>query len=539
MTVGIVTALANEHAAMLAMLDQPVRWSIPGRGAGLVYYLDEIAAHDGGRHVVALALADMGNNSAATRGSQLLQHFPHVEAILMVGIAGGVPNPDKASEHVRLGDVVVSDRFGVVQYDFIKKTAKINLVRSSPRPPHPRLLEAARLLEADAVAGARPWEADVQRAAHLEGATRPDMSTDVLLSSRAPFQALKHPSDRKRIEGQPRIFFGPIASANTLLKDPVTRDRLREQHGAKAVEMEGSGIADATWQAGVGYLVVRGICDYCDKNKNDDWHMYAAVVAAAYARAVLERMASDRPSKGESEMPESTPPVPNTLSNLAQSDQDFGQLATPSPLAERALLLAEATRESDPPAIVSSLATLAMEYMDLGQPTEARPLVERALAAAEKAYLSDHPDLVFLRSQLAGILHALVRQNGLDGNWEPARRLAKQSLALAERAEEPLLIAESYRLLADAALHGLDYENAKLFYEEAARRFDALDLPKAASAARLLLVPLLLQFGHVERSARHVVWLRAFLGRAEPGPEDRSDIEDVLRLADAAQENAK
>ena len=64
------------------------------------------------------------------------------------------------------------------------------------------------------------------------------------------------------------------------------------QYGVKAVEMEASGIADATWVHGAGYLAVRGICDYCDRNQSDAWRMYAAVVAAAYARAVLEKMAS-------------------------------------------------------------------------------------------------------------------------------------------------------------------------------------------------------------------------------------------------------
>jgi nucleoside phosphorylase len=202
-TVGIVTALPEERAAMLAMLDRPVPWAAAGRGAGRTYDLGQIPSRDGGRHVVALALADMGNNVAAVRGTRLLQDFPEIEAVLMVGIAGGVPNPEKASDHVRLGDVVVSDRQGVIQYDFIKKTARFQEVRAPPRPPHARLLEAARLLESDALAGARPWEAYVQRAAGLEGAARPDPSTDVLLSSKAPFQKLKHPEDRKRVEGQP------------------------------------------------------------------------------------------------------------------------------------------------------------------------------------------------------------------------------------------------------------------------------------------------------------------------------------------------
>jgi nucleoside phosphorylase len=51
--------------------------------------------------------------------------------------------------------------------------------------------------------------------------------------------------------------------------------------------MEGSGIADATWNAGQHYLVIRGICDYCDGKKDGVWQGYAAAVAAAYARAVI------------------------------------------------------------------------------------------------------------------------------------------------------------------------------------------------------------------------------------------------------------
>ena len=101
---------------------------------------------------------------------------------------------------------------------------------------------------------------------------------------------MPHPVDPKCRERQPRVFFGPIASGNILLKDQCQRDALRDQFGVKAVEMEGVGIADATWNHGIGYLVVRGICDYADANKNDVWQCYAAMVAAAYVRAILEAM---------------------------------------------------------------------------------------------------------------------------------------------------------------------------------------------------------------------------------------------------------
>jgi nucleoside phosphorylase len=60
--------------------------------------------------------------------------------------------------------------------------------------------------------------------------------------------------------------------------------------------MEGSGIADAAWQAGQQYIVIRGICDYCGPNKTDKWQAYAAVVAAAYARALISAIYLPEPT---------------------------------------------------------------------------------------------------------------------------------------------------------------------------------------------------------------------------------------------------
>jgi nucleoside phosphorylase len=47
-------------------------------------------------------------------------------------------------------------------------------------------------------------------------------------------------------------------------------------------EMEAAGLMNT-----LPCLVIRGICDYCDSHKNDDWHNYAALTAAAYARELL------------------------------------------------------------------------------------------------------------------------------------------------------------------------------------------------------------------------------------------------------------
>src|SRR5690349_8295563 len=120
-TFVIVTALPKEHAAMLAMLDGPVPFRAPGRGATHDYTLGEVSARGGGTHAVALVLADQGNPGAAAYVVSAAHDFPGLNAAMMVGIAGGVPNPAKVEDHVRLGDIVISGKNGVAKYDFIKE----------------------------------------------------------------------------------------------------------------------------------------------------------------------------------------------------------------------------------------------------------------------------------------------------------------------------------------------------------------------------------------------------------------------------------
>jgi internalin A len=284
--IGIITALEKEYAAMKSVLLNCEEITIPGKGAGRRYCIGRIKGKSGDQ-VVALSLAGMGNNSAAARATLMVEHFQNLDEIIMVGIAGGVPSPLKPADHVRLGDIVISNKKGVVQYDFIKKESEFEEIRSSPVPPSARLVEAVQLLEANALLGEYPWELVIEEVIKKTNASRPDSSTDVLHASGDQQFEIAHPDDSSRRLNVPRVFLGPVGSANVLLKDPIKRDSLREQFGIRAIEMEASGIADATWNHAAGYLVVRGICDYCDTHKNDNWQNYAAAVAAAYTKVLI------------------------------------------------------------------------------------------------------------------------------------------------------------------------------------------------------------------------------------------------------------
>jgi hypothetical protein len=78
------------------------------------------------------------------------------------------------------------------------------------------------------------------------------------------------------------IHYGLIASANQVLKDSRQRDQLARDLGVYCVEMEAAGLMND-----FPCLVIRGICDYADSHKNNEWQGYAAVVAAAYARELV------------------------------------------------------------------------------------------------------------------------------------------------------------------------------------------------------------------------------------------------------------
>jgi nucleoside phosphorylase len=85
-----------------------------------------------------------------------------------------------------------------------------------------------------------------------------------------------------RGDTSPEAHYGVIASGNRVIKSAAERDRLGRDLQALCVEMEAAGLMND-----FPCLVIRGVCDYADSRKNNDWHKYAAVTAAAYAKELL------------------------------------------------------------------------------------------------------------------------------------------------------------------------------------------------------------------------------------------------------------
>ncbi|KAL6362155.1 hypothetical protein LRP88_04231 [Fusarium phalaenopsidis] len=314
-TVGWICAITTEFVAAQALFDEKhedLETVDPGDNNN--YALGRIGKHN--VVMAALPKSEYGTTSAAAVARDMLRSFPNVRIGLMVGIGGGAPS---AKHDIRLGDVVVSTRDngkgGVFQYDYGKAIQdKAFVTTGSLNQPPQLLLTAVGALEARyEMAGHRlndEVDMALKKIKKRKKYCRPS-ATDLLYRS-----SFKHPEDsseqctlvcgddhshlvtrseRDEDEDNPAIHCGLIASANTLMKDALARDKLAADHGVLCFEMEAAGLMNH-----FPCLVIRGICDYSDSHKNKEWQGFAAMMAAAYAKDLLRQIP---PSKVEAERP--------------------------------------------------------------------------------------------------------------------------------------------------------------------------------------------------------------------------------------------
>ena len=286
---GIVTALPEEFAAMLAMIDgERRRFADHDRAdyvSGTIPSTDPARPHG----VVATVIGDAGTDPAAASLTHLIRSFPSVGCVLMVGIAAGVPQPNRPERHVRLGDVVVGT-LGVVGYDTVTDRPGGRVPWLTCPSASSLLVRRVTMLQAGEALGSRPWEDLIAAAAgRLPAFARPPESSDLLYASDEATEPIPHPgaAATEHRAGWPKIHYGRIGSANRSLRNARARDEIADEHDVLAIEMEGRGIGSAGLAGGVEWLVIRGISDYGDTHATRLWRRYAALAAAGYARALL------------------------------------------------------------------------------------------------------------------------------------------------------------------------------------------------------------------------------------------------------------
>lgn len=196
---------------------------------------------------VLVAITQTGMGGGGVHGSwfetkKALHFMPQLKYIFAVGVCGGV-NPYK----VELGQVIVSS--GIQGYSNLKLVPGEWINRS------PSMLSFENNF----------------------------------------FKFLKNPVNR--VANMPKMIpaikpkFGIVLSGPWLVADEEMKKKvLKLSKEAVAFEMEGIGIALAcSSHSGVECLVVKGVSDLADKDKADNWQPQAAINAAKYLSAMMNK----------------------------------------------------------------------------------------------------------------------------------------------------------------------------------------------------------------------------------------------------------
>ncbi|KAL4993985.1 nucleoside phosphorylase domain-containing protein [Aspergillus recurvatus] len=291
--IGWICVLQKEYRAAVSILDERYDTTglVRGQGDKNHYVLGRV-----GEHSVAINLptaATYGQLHASRIALDMRSTFPRIRFVLLVGIAGGVPSPN---HDIRLGDVVLGTK--VVPYATGKDTdngfERTGMVKSPPM----ELLDGITFLDE------RMWSEDVVLSESIEGirARAPRGGVDFRRPSQDRFYRERYmhqgsdcdclrPSSRQRDalyprgdrkDGSVRLFQGGIGSDNLVMKNAQNRDEIARRENILCFEMEAIGVMDVA-----PCLPIRGISDYADGHKNDDWHLYAALAAATCARELL------------------------------------------------------------------------------------------------------------------------------------------------------------------------------------------------------------------------------------------------------------
>lgn len=232
----VLTAIPKELSSVLFQF-RHFRPVVADRSLAFPYF-ETTAAN--GMQIVAGMPSGMGQLEAAALARDAITTF-NPKTVLLVGIAGGM---DKA---IPLGDVVVSEQ--IVDYEIGKVTPEGFGPRWSVYRPDAHLL-----------AKSKAW---------------PNQRWQDYIHSRRP-----HGTQ------EPALHSGVFLSGNKVIADEREAGALRSVwRKAAAIEMEAAGVASVLWhiEKPPAFLVFKGICDYADSEKNDDWQEYAADAAASCA----------------------------------------------------------------------------------------------------------------------------------------------------------------------------------------------------------------------------------------------------------------
>ncbi|HRI71740.1 MAG TPA: protein kinase, partial [Polyangium sp.] len=250
--VVILTVIPCELQAVLNTLALSNRWT---EEMGTVYYRGTVHSALSGRalQVAATCIGHAGNSAeTAAVCNAIAQWQP--QAVLLVGIAAGL------RDRLRLGRVVLSDR--VIAYEHAAVLDRSGSSHQQPRPEGSRLPH----MMVQQLASYEPKSARLTERFLRAGRRFPSVGSD----------------ESDKVATSIQVTRATIASGEKLLRDAQKLEEIRDLHGKiEAFDMESAGMVEACDRDHVPWLVIRGISDFGDAQKDDRFQDFAARSAAA------------------------------------------------------------------------------------------------------------------------------------------------------------------------------------------------------------------------------------------------------------------
>jgi nucleoside phosphorylase len=304
---GIITMKIEEFQAVLQRF--PTTFEAYGK---LKYNISQFVDANGKPHYAAVVRTnEQGDLSAQATARSLIDDLKP-DHVILVGIAGAKPE-----QEFTLGDVIVANRM----YNFMVTAANADgsveyAVHGSPAHPVAQLVAANLAADFDKYGN---W----YNAAAI-GMTRPPVSLcDRRFAGPETWKSklrevLGHYFGEDSHDRQPIVFDGAIASASTLMKNPVTLMKWLEMaRDLKAVDMEISGVFEAarSIEGDVPVIVIRGLSDVIGFRRDSRWTDYACHTDASFCRALVT--AGVLRTEGKAEPPVGGEAVSNIQFNVS------------------------------------------------------------------------------------------------------------------------------------------------------------------------------------------------------------------------------
>lgn len=246
MSIGIICAIPQELGHLATALDTAGR-HVHGGLEFLCGTLDGTA--------VVLVGGGVGKVNAALTATLLADRFA-CRTLVFSGVAGGL-DPDLA-----VGDIVIGER--TLQHDAgVLQGERVHTYQAGHVPFFNPTDELGHAVPAPLLERVR------QR---LEGFALPPLSRAAGGSGRPP-----------------RVTFGTILTGDQFLNCEATRQRLFEELGGSAIEMEGGAIGQVADAFGLPHLVIRALSDLAGAESHFDFGRFVEETAAGSA-AILRHL---------------------------------------------------------------------------------------------------------------------------------------------------------------------------------------------------------------------------------------------------------